>query len=96
MLKDLCYRKESADVRKQVKAALDRRCTDLKDNQKRMINSCINRQKEQIILDRVKIIRDNYTYITTNKNIIKKEVADYHKHAFKKHNSNFYFLSPEW
>ena len=84
------------DIRKQVKKALDQRCKDLKDNQRRMINSCINRQKEQIVLDRIKITKNNQTYITTNPYSIKKETANYHKEAFRQRNSNFHALPPDW
>jgi hypothetical protein len=85
MLKDKCHREESSETRNSIQKAIQQRCLDLKDNQKRMINSCINRHREKIVIDRIKIKNTNGSeYITTNPQKIQKEVEKYHKEAFQK------------
>ena len=97
MLKNECQLKESADVKEQIKTALLNRCTDLKENQARLVKTLTNKCQDKIVIDRVKVQDTNgKNYIATNPTSILKAVEKHHEKTFKKRHTNFDELDESW
>ncbi|CAB4480026.1 unnamed protein product [Rhizophagus irregularis] len=60
-----------------IKLAIDQRCEDLLENQKRMINSVMEREIKSIVLDRVLIKENNEDKLITDEEKIKDIVNDH-------------------
>ena len=97
MLKNECQLKESADVKEQIKTALLNRCTDLRENQARLVKTLTNKRKDQIVIDRVKVQDTNgEDYIAINPASILTAVEKHHENTFKKRHANFDELDESW
>ncbi|UZO11434.1 uncharacterized protein OCT59_003003 [Rhizophagus irregularis] len=67
----------NAYKKKKIKLAIDQRCEDLLENQKRMINSVMEREIKSIVLDRVLIKENNEDKLITDEEKIKDIVNDH-------------------
>jgi hypothetical protein len=56
---------------------VQRRCDDLKDNQKRMINSITNREIKSVVIDRIVTDHNNELTLITDPDTIKTSVNDH-------------------
>ncbi|RIA81327.1 hypothetical protein C1645_837206 [Glomus cerebriforme] len=73
-LKILRDKLQSDHEKSQIEFYVTRRITDLTDNQRRLINSLLNRKPKSIILDRIQYTnQDNDTLFTKDPNIIEQE-----------------------
>src|SRR6266487_1563008 len=61
----------------QIKSFVKRRCDDLKDNQKRMIDSIANREMKSIVIDRLVIDQNNDLSLITDPTSIKRLVNEH-------------------
>src|SRR6266498_1931297 len=61
----------------QIKSFVQRRCDDLKDNQKRMIDSIANREMKSIVIDRLVIDQNNDLSLITDPTSIKRLVNEH-------------------
>ena len=96
-LKKECIRKKNQETSEKIKKAISQRCTDLKENPKKMINSLTNQYKNSVSIDRIIVNQENnIKYISTDQKEIKNQVENYYLKAFGKRNSNFQNLSKEW
>ena len=91
LLRDVCYKVEQQNKRKQIKIAIKQRFSDLKDNQKRMISSLTNRFKDTITIDRILVqncSNNQEKYISIDPETVKTQVTEYYKTALGKRNAN--------
>ena len=101
-LKDECYKKENLRKKNQIKKAIEKRCFDYKENQKRMISSLTDRKRHTVKLDRI-VIQENDTsdtysskYISTDPNTIKQQTEKFYQKAFSRRKANFNKLDNSW
>src|SRR5438552_7386701 len=95
-IKEVNLREEAIIKEKEIKKAIQKRSQDLKDNQRRMINSLTNQKKGNIILDKILVKDQQSIHISTDSSEILKITKEYYKEAFKTRSSNFNLLNEEW
>ena len=95
-IKEVNYREEAIIKEKEIKKAIEKRCLDLENNQKRMINSLTGQKKNNITLNRILIKDQQSIHISTDPQEVLKETAKYYKEAFKTRNSNYELLNEDW
>ena len=96
MVKEVNLREEMKDKEERVKKAIQKRCENLENNQRRMINLLSGKNKESIILDRILVKDHQEAYISTDPEEVKKETRNYYTEAFKTRNASFDLLNEEW
>jgi hypothetical protein len=97
LLKKISYREEKKRQNEEIKKALQQRCTDLKTNQRRVIQTLTNSFRDQIVIDRIKVQNQSEEpYITTQREEIFHQIQKYYKEAFRKRDAGFDYLSDSW
>src|SRR5256885_8479321 len=78
--------------------ATDKRCSLVSSNQKKFINSLLNREYRSITLDRIRKFNDQKNEILiTEEEQVKKEAAQHFSTQFRKRNHEFNTqLSDKW
>ena len=95
-IKEVNLREEAIIREKEIKKAIQKRCQDLENNQRRMINSLTDQKKGNIILDRILVKDQQNIHISTDPSEILKITKEYYEEAFKTRSSNFDLLNEEW
>jgi hypothetical protein len=90
VLKKLSYKEEKRKLNETIKKALQKRCEDLKTNQRRVIQTLTNSFRDRIVIDRIKTHHpDSETYITTQREEIFHQIHSHYKEAFKERKADF-------
>ena len=94
LLKKLSYQEEKKKQNEAIKKALQKRCEDLKTNQRRVIQTLTNSFRDRIIIDRIKVQHQNAeTYITMHREEIFHQIYDYYKETFKERDAGLEHLN---
>ena len=97
LLKKTSYMEEKKKQNEEIKKALQKRCADLKTNQRRVIQTLTNSFRDCVIIDRIKINnQEEEAYITTQKEEIFHQIFKYYKKAFKEREAGFDYLDDSW
>jgi ribonuclease HI len=97
LLKKLSYQEEKRKQNEAIKKALQKRCEDLKTNQRRVIQTLTNSFRDRIIIDRIKVHHQNAeTYITTHREEMFHQIYQYYKEAFKEREAGIEHLNDSW
>ena len=96
-LKKTSYKEEKKRMNKEIKEAIQKRCSDLQTNQRRTIQALTNSFRDKIIIDRLKIMEtETKEYISTEKEEIFRQAEEYYKKVFRKRNPGFEQLNEAW
>ena len=96
-LKKICLNEEWSRTNAEIKKAIQERCRNLKENQRKVVQGLTNNFRSKISIDRIRIQDDlGREYITVDKKEILCQTEAYYKKAFKKRNCNFESLDEEW
>ncbi|PKY52450.1 hypothetical protein RhiirA4_425285 [Rhizophagus irregularis] len=80
----------------QIKYYVDKRCRELQDNKKHMLDSILNRKRKKIVLDKVLIEKDGQKQLcSTEKEITEAMIEHYQNAAGKKMNDGI-VMSDRW
>ena len=97
LLRKLSYKEEKRKQNESIKKALQKRCEDLKTNQRRVIQTLTNSYRDRIKIDRIKVKQQKEEdYITTQKEEIFHQIHMYYSEAFKKRDAGFEYLEDSW
>jgi hypothetical protein len=97
LLRKLSYKEEKKKQNEAIKKALQKRCEDLKTNQKRVIQTLTNSYRDRIKIDRIKVKQQKgEDYITTQREEIFHQIYKYYSEAFKKRDAGFEHLEDSW
>jgi len=97
LLKKTCIQEEKKRINQEIQKAIEVRCKNLKNNQRRIVQTLTNNFRDKIIIDRIKIIdEENKEYLTIDKEEILNQTELYYQEAFRKRNSNFDLLDDQW
>jgi uncharacterized membrane protein YheB (UPF0754 family) len=97
LLRYLNYKEEKRKQNEAIKKALQKRCEELKTNQKKVIQSLTNTHRDRIIIDRLKVQKQGTEeYISTQREEIFEQIYRYYKEAFKERDANFEHLTDAW
>jgi hypothetical protein len=97
LLRKLSYKEEKRKQSELIKKALQKRCEDLKTNQRRVIQTLTNSYRDRIKIDRIKVKQQKgEDYITTQREEIFHQIYKYYSEAFKKRDAGFKYLDDSW
>lgn len=96
-LKEACYREEKRRIDKEIREAIQNRCSNLKTNQSKIVRTLTNNFREKIVIDRIRAMdKEGREYIAIDQDEIHHQTELYYQSAFRKRNNNFDILDQKW
>src|SRR6266487_4855115 len=80
----------------EIKEYVDRRCEMIKDNQRRMINSLLERPYKKVVIDRLVVNKNRDKELISDPKEVLENTAEHFRKQFKKRNFKGEEISEEW